>query len=226
MDKFDVSKVLTAVTKDNAILGAYGWFGDSISAVEKHYCEEPPKKLKKVRLDNATVFPFYSEDGREYLYFYPALPEEKNYVNLQAEWVEKNNIAVGRKVRVTRKPTAAECSASDVWWGPSYDYMIGNIYPILTISSLWLGLDVSSETHIGVPYTILEVVPVIRTYTDNELNNLVGTVVMSKGWKIKRMITGKLASIDRISVDGQEMSATTLLENYTHLDGSPCGVEV
>lgn len=56
MDKFDVSKVLTAVTKDNAVLGAYGWFGDSISAVEKHYWEEPPKKLKKVGLYN--VFPF------------------------------------------------------------------------------------------------------------------------------------------------------------------------
>lgn len=131
----------------------------------------------------------------------------------------------GTKVRIVRKPAVEESNASNIWWNSDFDYMIGNVYPIFKINSRWIGIDASHQC-IGVPYTILEVVPVIRTYTDNELNNLVGTVVMSKGWKIRRMITGKLASIDRISVDGQEMSATALLENYTHLDGSPCGVEV
>ena len=225
MDKFDVSKVLTAITKDNAMLGAYGWFGDSIRAVEKHYCEEPPKKLKKVGLDSAAVFPFFPEDGSQFLYFYPVLPEEKNYVNLQAAWVKEHNVSEGTKVRIVRKPAVEESNASNIWWNSDFDYMIGNVYPIFKINSKWIGIDASPQ-YIGVPYHILEVVPVIRTYTDDELNNLVGTVVMSKEWKIRRMITGKLASIDRISVDGQEMSATTLLENYTHLDGSPCGVEV
>lgn len=225
MEEFDTNRILTAVTKDNAMLGAYGWFGDSIGAVEKHYYDDPPKRLKKVGLGKASVFPFFPEDGSEFLYFYPVLPEEKNYVNQQAEWVKEHNVVEGTKVKVVRKPAVEESNASDIWWNSDFDYMIGNVYPIFEINSKWIGINASHQ-YIGVPYNILEVVPVIRTYTDNELNNLVGTVVMSKGWKIRRMITGKLASIDRISVDGQEMSATALLENYMHLDGSPCGVEV
>lgn len=147
MDKFDVSKVLTAVTKNQAVIGGEGWFADTISTLERKCRNESPDKLKEIQDNPCRLFPFGADRGGAYLYFYPLCA--KSYV-----------------------------------------------------------------------------VPVLRTYTDNELNNLVGTVVMSKGWKIRRMITGKLASIDRISVDGQEMSANTLLENYTHIDGSPCGVEV
>jgi hypothetical protein len=66
--------------------------------------------------------------------------------------------------------------------------------------------------------------PTLRPYTDAELfENLAGKYLISKASESKRLVTDFLGDGVRFR-DGAEWDAKEILDQYTHIDGSPCGV--
>ena len=102
--EFDKSKILTVVTADQAKVGSMGYFSHYIPTLEGYVTGHiKPDKLTRVSLN--TIYPFL--DGHNYYsLFYPA-PEPtpvfnslKEYVLAELDWVEKNLVWVGAKVKI------------------------------------------------------------------------------------------------------------------------------
>lgn len=69
--------------------------------------------------------------------------------------------------------------------------------------------------------------PVYRPYNTEELNELVGTVLVRKKDKLRRVvidgaIPGNIADTG-VTMGGRYCEAAGLLDDYEQLDGSPCG---
>jgi len=62
-------------------------------------------------------------------------------------------------------------------------------------------------------------------FTGDELNELVGKVLVNKQSGRKKLVTGKPTASNGINLDGDYFSAKDLLANFT-LNGNPCGGKV
>jgi hypothetical protein len=95
--EFDKNKILTVVTADQARIGQKGWFSNHPNLLKSYMERQTPDTLKDLDMDMDS--PFY--DGYNYFnLFYPA--PEPTYKERQTEWVVKNKVCIGTKVRVTR----------------------------------------------------------------------------------------------------------------------------
>ena len=100
----------------------------------------------------------------------------------------------------------------------------GKTIQFLSNSELWT--DVTEPRWVdGFEYRV-KPEPKVRPYTYEEANLLVGTVVKLKSTGLRRIIVeGCDESIERLTVGEEHTSRDELLEEYTHLDGRPCGIE-
>jgi len=93
---------------------------------------------------------------------------EQTYAERQAQWVKENNVKAGTKVRVTRTFTEDE-DGSCCW---EHDDLVGmtGVVGRYGIATLSLGVDMSDESFIAVPYFALEVIkePTYRPFKNAE----------------------------------------------------------
>jgi hypothetical protein len=162
--EFDKSKVLTAVTADQAKVGQKGWFADDLkwlrSQVEHN---KPTRELLGINPDY-NKYRFRPICGDIYALFYPE--PEPTYAERQAQWVKENNVKAGTKVRVTRTFTDDE-DGSCCW---EHDDLVGMTGVVYNIYSHNLGVNMSDGSFRAVPYFALEVIkePIYRPFKNAE----------------------------------------------------------
>jgi hypothetical protein len=93
-------------------------------------------------------------------------------------------------------------------------------------SSAWpfiikVGLRYTLRAHIRVTYPTESK---YRPYSKDELNDLVGKTVMTKTTGRKKLVTGKPVDSNDVNIDGNPVTAETLLTQYVYVDKSACGV--
>lgn len=268
--EFDKSRILTVVTADNLKCKQKGWVHNSICLlrIEMNTYEPYP-----VFLSNDLELPFVSE-GKSGMFFYPA-PEPtpvfnslKEYVLAELDWVEKNCVWAGAKVRVVSNFTNP-----NGWegWINSDDYtfpskLIGGEFVVRNVTPKGINLfhncvrreDGEVKGWFTVPFYALEVIdpskeiiinfceyscamdsfrryanglepqePTYRPYNNDELNDLVGRVLIQNhtgnammAIKVCYGEVGKLISLG----GSQKRNAQQLLDGWTHKNGEPCGV--
>lgn len=226
--EFDKNKILTVVTADQAKVGQKGWF-----AVLPQYIQETmsggqePSVLSNIDLDSPS--PFTREGGYAWTLFYPA--PEPSYAERQAQWVMQKKVEIGTKVRITRNFTSNE-DGSDCVNGTENVHkkgIVGKVGQVETVSNDCVVVNVPSGRWLC-PFTVLEVIkePTYRPFHDDELNDLVGQVVIQKHTgnamlviKVVDSGTGKMVSLG----GSQKRNAQQLLEGWTFEDGHPCGAK-
>ena len=221
--KFDKSKILTVVTADQAKVGQKGWFASNVETLSRLVREEPPKELLGFNSNNAVHV--FKTCLQNHALFYPAL--EPTYAERQAEWVKQNGVKEGTEVRVTRTFTEDE-DGSCCW---KHDDLVGMTGTVdeYGIGSHNLGITMSNGNFIAIPYFALEVIkePTYRPFHDDELNDIVGKVLIQKNtgnaMMAIRAVDGEVGKL--ISLGGsQKRNAQQLLDGWTHKNGEPCGV--
>ncbi|MFA5452814.1 MAG: hypothetical protein WC248_04525 [Candidatus Methanomethylophilaceae archaeon] len=155
--EFDKTKILTAVTADQAKVGQNGWFSDAITDLKNLVqCREPQKLID---IDGEDVFcAFEDKDGNPWALFYPA--PEPTYAERQAEWIEKNNIKIGCKVRFIKNIKKNEDGASC----NRHDNMIGKIGTICVINESHIIVAFLGMQQTLCPYTAIEPITNIGEY--------------------------------------------------------------
>ena len=222
--KFDKSKILTCVTADQAKVGMRGWFASNVETLSRLVLGEQPKEL--LGFDSNNAVHAFKTAFQNHALFYPA--PEPTYAERQAQWVKENNVKAGTKVRVTR--TFAEDEDGSCCW--KHDDLVGmtGVVGDYGIAHHSLGIDMSDGSFIAIPYFALEVIkePTYRPFHDDELNDLVGKVVVQNhtgnAMLIIRVVdseTGKVVSLG----GSQKRNARQLLDGWTWKDGQPCGVK-
>ena len=93
------------------------------------------------------------------------------------------------------------------------------------ITSHNLGVDMSDGSMRAIPYFALEVIkePTYRPYSNDELNDLVGKIVVRKCDGNKMLVNESISPIKVRLGNGCTYTAKQLLELFT-LNGEPCGV--
>ena len=217
--EFDKSRILTVVTADQAKVGQKGWFGETLSSLEKRIEKEPPKVLERVWLSGDKRYIFMTTNDSWSL-FYPA--PEPSYIERQAQWVSQNNVKVGTKVRVTRAFTDDE----DGSYCLAHDDLVGKIGIIWSIFHYNLSIGTNDGNFIAVPYFALEVVKetTYRPYNNEELNDLVGEVLINKQSGRRKVVTGKPRASEGVNLDGSYITAKDLLASFYRNGNEPCGV--
>lgn len=94
---FDRSKILTPITVDQFVGEQLGWADDDVEWLEYSVRKEKPQLVTRDK--SAIDYPFKIGNSC-YRYFYPA--PEVTYKERQTEWVVKNRVCIGTKVRITR----------------------------------------------------------------------------------------------------------------------------
>ena len=220
--KFDKTKILTVVTADQAKVGQKGWFASNVETLSRLVLEEQPKELLGFNSNNAVHV--FKTCLQNHALFYPA--PEPTYAERQAEWVKQNNIKGGTKVRFTKNFTTGEdgsgcCGHKDAK---------GMEGLIISAEDDYLFVLVPALRSWTVPFTALEVIkePTYRPFHDDELNDIVGKVVVQNHTgnamliiKIVDSETGKVVSLG----GSQKRNAQQLLDGWIFKDGHPCGVK-
>lgn len=94
--EFDKSKILTAVTADQAKVGDMGWITDTLAGIRTRVERgDAPKELTDVLPADYTHR--FKVEGNAHNLFYPA-----PYSYLQAQWVKENGLEIGDIVKVVR----------------------------------------------------------------------------------------------------------------------------
>lgn len=218
--EFDKSKILTVVTADQAKIGQKGWFASNVETLSRLVLEEQPKEL--LGFDSNNAVHAFKTAFQNHALFYPA--PEPTYAERQAQWVKENNVKAGTKVRVTRTFTEDEdgssCCGRDDLVG-----MTGVVREDDGITSHNLGVDMSDGSMRAIPYFALEVIkePTYRPYSNDELNDLVGKIVVRKCDGNKMLVNESISPIKVRLGNGCTYTAKQLLELFT-LNGEPCGV--
>ena len=220
--KFDKNKTLTCVTADQARVGQKGWFASNVETLSRLVLEEQPKELLGFDRNNAVHA--FKTAFQNHALFYPA--PEPTYYERQAQWVKENNVKAGTKVRVTRTFAEDEDGSHCL----EHDDLVGETGVIRNITAFNLGIDMSDGSFIAIPYFALEVIkePTYRPFHDDELNDLVGKVVVQNhtgnAMLIIRVVDGETGKV--VSLGGsQKRNARQLLDGWTFKDGHPCGVK-
>lgn len=216
--EFDKSKILTVVTADQAKVGQKGWFSSNVETLSRLVLEEQPKELLGFDSNNAVhAFKTYFQS---HSLFYPA--PEPTYAERQAEWVAKNNVKEGTKVRFTKNFTNGEdgsrcCEHIDAKGVEGYIKRIRDAY-------LYVGVSYDSW---AVPFTALEVIkePTYRPYNNDELNDLVGEVLTNKKSGRRKLVTGKPTASQGVNLDGSYITAEDLLSSFYRNTNKLCGIK-
>lgn len=219
--EFNKSNILTVVTADQAKVGSMGYFSNYIHALKECVTREYKQaKLTKVILD--ANYPFF--DGHiHYSLFYPA--PEPTYAERQAEWIKENNVKVGTKVRFTKgfDEYADGSDCCDHRDAKGIEGFVNEIFD--TYISVFLEYDCWA-----VPFTAIEVIkePTYRPYNNDELNDLVGKVLIQNhtgnAMMAIKVVDGGVGKL--ISLGGsQKRNAQQLLDGWTHKNGEPCGIK-
>ena len=218
--EFDKSKILTVVTADQAKIGQKGWFASNVETLSRLVLEEQPKEL--LGFDSNNAVHAFKTAFQNHALFYPA--PEPTYAERQAQWVKENNVKAGTKVRVTRTFTEDE-DGSSCWGRDDLVGMTGVVREDDGITSHNLGVDMSDGSMRAVPYFALEVIkePTYRPYSNDELNDLVGKIVVRKCDGNKMLVNESISPIKVRLGNGCTYTAKQLLELFT-LNGEPCGV--
>lgn len=215
--EFDKSKILTVVTADQAKIGQKGWFASNVETLSRLVLEEQPKEL--LGFDSNNAVHAFKTAFQNHALFYPA--PEPTYAERQAQWVKDNNVKGGTKVRVTRTFTEDE-DGCECW---KHDDLVGKTGIIQHIIPISLGVDMNDGYPIALPYFALEVIkePTYRPYSNDELNDLVGKIVVRKCDGNKMLVNESISPIKVRLGNGCTYTAKQLLELFT-LNGEPCGV--
>ena len=157
-------------------------------------------------------------------YYAMEVIKEPTYKERQAEWVAKNNVKEGTKVRFTKNFTNGE----DGSWCCEHkrakgmegvvEYTKDDCLTVLVpyFGGLW-----------NVPFTALEVIkePTYRPYNNDELNDLVGEVLTNKKSGRRKLVTGKPTEGLGVNLDGSYINANNLLSSFYRNTTEPCGIK-
>ncbi len=215
--EFDKSKILTVVTADQAKIGQKGWFASNVETLSRLVLEEQPKEL--LGFDSNNAVHAFKTAFQNHALFYPA--PEPTYAERQAQWVKENNVKEGTKVRVTRTFTEDEDGSCCF----AYNGLVGKTGVVNNISLRNLLICMDNRSMKAVPYFALEVIkePTYRPYSNDELNDLVGKIVVRKCDGNKMLVNESISPIKVRLGNGCTYTAKQLLELFT-LNGEPCGV--
>lgn len=152
--------------------------------------------------------------------------KQPTYAERQAAWVKEHGIKPGSKVRVTRVAASHEDG-----WGNTWErLMSSSVGETLTVVRLSLrnnGIQLLERGGYVFPYFVLEPVkePEYVPYNFHTMPLC--------GIKCKEKATGNLtvlAPMDETFVYDRsteyQMNYEVMMDKYTHLDGTPCGVKV
>ena len=222
MREFDKSKILTPITVDQFVGEQLGWADDDVEWLEYSVRKEKPQLVTQ---DKSEIdYPFKIGDS-SFRYFYPV--PEPTYAERQAQWVKENNVKAGTKVRITRTFTEDDVVRYDMCervFDDVKEKLASVGFELLHLSSTERGKDfdvILLTTIVKHPLLKEEYVP----FTGDELNELVGKVLVNKQSGRKKLVTGKPTASNGINLDGDYFSAKDLLANFT-LNGNPCGGKV
>jgi len=218
--EFDKNKVLTCVTADQARVGQKGWFGETLSSLEKRVEKEPPEVLERIWLSGDRRYIFMTSNDSWSL-FYPA--PEPTYAERQAQWVKENDVKEGTKVRVTRAFTENEDGSRCL----EHDDLVGmtGVVSEYGIGSHYLAVDMSDGSMIAVPYFALEVIkePTYRPfktaeefkpYRDKWLRHG-GVIFQHDGYYDCGILIGN-----------ERFSWKEMFKSFVFEDGTPYGVKI
>ena len=201
--------------------------------------------LKAIRKDH--VFPFLVK--RQNINYEEAhsciiVKKEPCYEDQVKQWIEENNLKVGDYVKVTRRAENHADGLDDYW----YDLMrdsVGKILKIKEISNF-----IMLDNGINYPYFVLEkveeppkpkYVPFESKeefidafhYHDNANYSETDDILLNYGMWLKDrysdamfLVTGIFDKSIHVCDFDEDESWQEILNEYTFLDGSPCGKEV
>lgn len=177
--EFDKNKILTCVTADQAKVGMKGWIGSSVESLKSLVMGEAPlMELIEIDAREFAHVPFHASKYGWGILFYPA-PEPtptfnslKDYVLAELDWVEKNRVWAGAKVRIVKPFSEGEnhcgCFGSDIYSIPTSiigeKFTVKNVVPkgINLLYSYLKRKDGSVSSWFTVPFYALEVVDTIK----------------------------------------------------------------
>jgi hypothetical protein len=167
--EFDKNKILTSVTADQAKVGQKGWIGLTLSDLKYSFGKEDKKiTLLSIRGENVTTR-FVSDKYGAELLFYPA--PEPTYKERQTEWVVKNKVCIGTKVRVTRDFAPKEDGSNCIFGTENVGKkkIVGEIGRVTGIYYDCIIVEVHVENW-RCPFTVLEVIkePTYRPFKNAE----------------------------------------------------------
>mgnify|MGYP000856250346 CR=1 FL=1 len=177
--EFDKSKILTVVTADQAKIGQKGWFASNVETLSRLVLEEQPKEL--LGFDSNNAVHAFKTAFQNHALFYPA-PEPtpvfnslKEYVLAELDWVKKNGVWAGAKVRVVSgftKPNEWEgwLNSDDFAHPPKLvggEFIVKNVVPkgINLFGGFVRRKDELVKDWFTVPFYALEVVEPIQDKT-------------------------------------------------------------
>ncbi len=204
--------------------------GKKVWAFDSHSDTDMPSigTLKGVDPDDS-CYPFNIkpiEYNEVYRFRFIAPYHEPTYSERQDEWIADNGVQVGTKVRITRKAGDYEYGWGTIW-GPSMDDFVGKIGEVREIGYN-IGLQLKFEsTSFWLPYFVLEVVKETN-YVPFDLDEEMDRNMLRGAWvkKIDGYAESMIVEIcPKVKMVIAENAITTdrLLEEFTFLDGSPCG---
>lgn len=176
---------------------------------------------------------WYSEDG---VYYYGGSVDDRlnlitevlvtdkpqpTYAERHAAWVKETGIKVGDTVRITRGFEDGECG--DICWQGDMSKIICKVGVVKYLFESGIRVSIVGEMDFSWPYFCLELVkPTLRPCTMEEAElHLLGAKVRHKSKQIIQII-------DLVAPEPYLMGCRTpqsYFDNYTFLDGSPCGIK-
>ena len=143
---------------------------------------------------------------------------QPTYQERHDQWVKETGIKVGDTVRIVRGFTTGECG--DIHWCDDMSKMVGKVGVVDYLFEYGIRVAVKMMDF-SFPYFCLEVKePTYRPYTFEEAREHLW------GAKIVRKSDGFLAIADRVDKTGTgSYSPERYFNEYTYLDGSPCGTQ-
>lgn len=94
MREFDIDKVITPVSAQNAVIGKHYYFGDALSILRRNFLDnKTPKKLVSICDVFIGVHPFLMEEGNySFLYPYEGTDASDNATYRElAKWLAQGN---------------------------------------------------------------------------------------------------------------------------------------
>ncbi len=221
--KFDRTKIKTIATAHEVEVGDYGWAEDGVASLKRQVELGTPVGVVVSIDDSLHPYPFeigFGETKVCYKYFYPA-----PYELAQEAWVKENELKVGDRVRVTRT-----WERSELWHGSTMQG-VGVGYELEVVGIVPSGIILD---RCEAPYFAIEKVKEeYRPYTDEEMEELVGEVLVRNGnypeESIRRVLVvgysdGKI--IVPSSVGNLHYDAQGVLDCFRHVTGEPAGVKL
>jgi hypothetical protein len=221
--EFDKNKILTSVTADQAKVGQKGWIGSTLSDLKYSFGKEDKKiTLLSIRGENVTTR-FVSDKYGAELLFYPE--PEPTYKERQKEWVVKNKVCIGTKVRIIRDFTPDEDDSNCIFETENVGKkkIVGEVGRVTGIYYDCILVEVHVENW-RCPFTVLEVIkePSYRPFKNAEEFK----PYREKWLKMRDVIFQHDGYYDEgIIVEGERICWIDAFTYYKFEDGTPFGMK-